>query len=83
MKISIPALGVLIVCKSDIGTNKNIITNASAIPELNPTLDCHAITDDYVIFDEALAANIAILTNLRPRQDHNKLPNLGAIADVN
>jgi hypothetical protein len=67
------ATGEAIVRECRIWSNKNIVTDSSAVPELDAAFDRHSVTNNDVIIDEnpgiddTIAANARLTTNSRKR----------------
>ena len=78
----ITATWVPVVRKTDVGANKNVTADTQSVPELDTILDGDAITDDHIVFDEAMRADVAVLAYSCARQHYNKLPDMRAIADI-
>lgn len=57
------APGVLVIRKSDIGPDMYIVAHTNAIPQLYTGFNRYAITDNDIVFNEAMRADIAIFSD--------------------
>jgi hypothetical protein len=71
-----------IVREGDIGAYKHIVFKSNTIPQLNTGFDGDSVTYNYVIFNQAVRADIGICTDLCARKNDNKLPNARAVTNV-
>nr|WP_233468066.1 hypothetical protein [Hydrogenophilus thermoluteolus] len=74
--------GKFVIGKGHVWANEHIILHAQTIPKLNTIFDGDAVTNNHVILNKYMGANITIVPNLGSRQDHNELPDRGAFTDL-
>jgi hypothetical protein len=60
MESDVPAPWVPVVGEGGVRTNENVVAYPQAIPQLHPALDSNAITDDNVVLDQTMRANVAV-----------------------
>jgi hypothetical protein len=80
-KASIAALWVLVIGKRDVGADKNIIANAQSVPQLHAALDGDPVTENHIVLNQTVRANIAVLSDPGTSQDDHKLPDASSCAD--
>ena len=80
-EIRVPAARLLVVGEGDVGTDENIVTDPQTIPQLHSALDGDPVTHDDVIFDQAVGADVAVMTYRCSRENDDELPNLAASTD--
>ena len=70
-----------VIGERGVGTNEHVVADAQSIPQLHPALDRDAVTNDYVVLDQAVRADVAVTANPGAGQDDDKLPDAGAGTD--
>ena len=70
-----------VVGEGRVRPDKDIILDPQPIPKINAVFQRYPVTDDNIIFDEALRADIAVAANPGTGQDDGELPDARAVAD--
>ena len=63
-----------IVGERRVRSDKDVVLDTNAVPELHAALHGDAIADHHVVFDERVIADVAIGADARTRQDMRKCP---------
>ena len=71
-----------VVCKRSVRANKYVVTDPQTVPQLHATLDGDAITNNDVVLDQAMRADVAVLAYHGVWQHDYKLPDARAGADL-
>ena len=77
VEVLIFRLRVFVVGERHIGSNEDIILKGHAIPELNATFNRDAISDNDVVLNKNMRADIAVSTDLSATQYDAELPDMG------
>ena len=72
----------VIICESCIRTDKNVIFNLNAIPNLNTGLNGNIITYTNIILDEHSRANITITSYNSLFENNTKLPDICVLSNT-
>ncbi len=64
-----------VVRECTVRSNKDVGLEANSVPELNSGFDGDTITDDHIILDQDMRANIAIAADTGSREYDHVLPN--------
>lgn len=73
---------ILIIGEGDIRSNKNIIREVNAIPQIHAGLHGNSITQRHSIFNKAMRVDIAIAPDNCSWQDNAELPNTRSLTDI-
>ena len=73
---------VEVVSKRYIWTDKDAVLERDSVPKLDTTFDRHTVTDDDLVLDEAVRADVSVATNYGSWQDHHVLPDPGSLANL-
>lgn len=71
-----------IVRECCIWANEDVVFQTHAIPQLDPALHCHSVSDDYVILNEDPVTYVAVLANDGARQNVRECPDAASRSDV-
>nr|WP_231833875.1 hypothetical protein [Thermosynechococcus vestitus] len=71
-----------VIGKRHVWTNEHIILHAQAVPKLNTVFDGDAVTNNHIILNKNMGANITVAPNPSFRQDHNELPDCGTFTNL-
>lgn len=71
-----------IVGEVNVEADEDVVFDAKAVPELNAGLHRHTVSDDDVILDEYVRADIAVGTNAGVGEDDYELPDTGVKPDM-
>jgi hypothetical protein len=75
-----PSRRELVIGKSDIRADKNVVFEMHAIPELNSAFDRDPIANGYIIFDEYMITDIAVTSYCGTGKNIYECPNTGALS---
>src|SRR5690554_778197 len=73
--------GYQFIGKRSIWPDENIVLNSDTVPQLDSVFNGHIITNNDVILDKHMGANVAVTANSRFRQDNTKLPDRGVLTN--
>lgn len=66
-----------VVGKSYVRADEYVTLNTKAVPKLYTRLHRDAVTDDNIVFNEDMGADIAVSSYLSSRENHDELPDSG------
>ena len=67
-----------VVCEGGVRSDKYVVLDTSAVPQLNAALNCDPVAYCYVTLDEHMGTDIAVVTDSGLRENDAKLPDPGA-----
>src|SRR5262245_41235698 len=70
-----------IVGEDDSGTEERVVLHPDAVPEVDPALHGHTVSQDHVALDEAVVADVAVLADDRAGKDVRERPDAGPPSD--
>jgi hypothetical protein len=71
-----------VVGKRCVWADEDIVFNSNAVPQLNAAFDGDPVTNDHIVFYEAVRADVASGADPSVWQHHGELPDAGVCADV-
>src|SRR6056297_2965167 len=72
---------MLVIRQCRVWAYEHIVVNSGPIPKLHAIFDRDAVADAHIVCDETMGTNIAVGADLSIRQNHDKLPDSGPLAD--